>query len=172
MKRVAVLIPITVGVGMLSLLSFMLFHIVKQERPCEERWSSSGWQTSGGDSITVAYPYTVPDELIYDEEQKELNEYFSLVNQHFFDNALPKEIRVVVKADANTYEYGSWDAENRIYINAAKLKGMRSMKMTLLHEMAHVAVIAMHGTENGSHDYKFQKEMLRLARAGAMEGLW
>ena len=39
------------------------------------------------------------------------------------------------------------------------------IRLTLLHEMAHASSSHKHGTQ-------FQKEMLRLAKAGAFKGLW
>jgi hypothetical protein len=39
--------------------------------------------------------------------------------------------------------------------------------MTVLHEMLHVEKPAHKG-----HDWRFDKRMLRLAKAGAFDGLW
>ena len=43
------------------------------------------------------------------------------------------------------------------------------IRQTLLHEMAHAAVNRRQGY---GHGVRFQKEMLRLAKAGAFKGIW
>lgn len=57
--------------------------------------------------------------------------------------------------------------EDEIAISTDLKKGTKLWKFTLLHEMCHLK----HGVTAG-HGPKFEAEMLRLARAGAFEGLW
>ena len=45
---------------------------------------------------------------------------------------------------------------------------------TLIHEMAHLSVLAKHGARGAKthHGLLFQKEMLRLAKAGSLKDIW
>ena len=54
-----------------------------------------------------------------------------------------------------------------ITLNARYAHDERVIGMTLLHEMAHMALWPYKG-----HDKRFEKEMQRLALAGAFKGLW
>lgn len=48
----------------------------------------------------------------------------------------------------------------------------RTWKMTLLHEMVHFKLAGVDKSRHSCQSHMFQKEMKRLANAGAFNGLW
>jgi len=54
---------------------------------------------------------------------------------------------------------------------AIRAIGWKHVAMEVLHEMAHVSVI-LSDTPRGVHGKNFQREMKRLAAAGAFEKYW
>lgn len=96
---------------------------------------------------------------------KELQRWYRLYNNKYFSGKLPP---AKVKFAKMEWMGETYCVLGEIYINKA-LKRWPSggVRFTLLHEMVHLSLppIVMHGP-------RFQKEMLRLAKAGAFEGVW
>lgn len=86
-------------------------------------------------------------------------------NKLYFSNKLPHDIDV--KWKKNMPPIGLWIA-GTILINAAYKKEHMIWRLTLLHEMAHVATAA----EKAEHGPRWKREMRRLARIGAFDKLW
>lgn len=61
---------------------------------------------------------------------------------------------------------GYWDGE-KIALNRAYRRDDKIWRFTLLHEMVHMSL-----EPERSHGKAFQREMLRLAKAGAFKDLW
>lgn len=98
---------------------------------------------------------------------KELYKEYLVYRQKYFPN-LPEDVNVVF---APTDCYGEvWldDKETwTIRIDPKYAIEKRMWQLTLLHEMSHMAIHPYQG-----HGKKFQKEMLRLADAGALRKVW
>jgi Zn-dependent peptidase ImmA (M78 family) len=60
-----------------------------------------------------------------------------------------------------------YQLDNEIAINTWLRDWPTLWRWTLLHEMVHLFL-----PDHADHGEKFQKEMLRLARAGAFRNLW
>lgn len=68
--------------------------------------------------------------------------------------------------------FNSSTCEPSIIYVARELRGMSSVaELTLLHEMVHLAILS-EGDRRTQHGRKFELRMLRLAKQGAMCGLW
>lgn len=61
-------------------------------------------------------------------------------------------------------------ARFKIHLAKWTKKSPKILAMTLLHEMVHVKLWDIPGIVD--HGHRFDKEMKRLARAGAFNGLW
>lgn len=95
-----------------------------------------------------------------------LEKTYRLYNRKYFGNRLPKTPDVDLRwADIPEmgYEQGGEIVLNKRYRHRASV-----WKFTLLHEMVHLSQPKV----KHDHGKEFQKEMLRLARAGAFKGLW
>lgn len=101
---------------------------------------------------------------------KKLRYWFRRYNKKYFSNRLP-EISVKFKDITRAKCIGQthYECYKPVYVAIDnELKTWSDMaKMTLLHEMCHVALPL-----RVNHGPRFQDEMLRLARAGAFNGLW
>lgn len=99
----------------------------------------------------------------------QLKRWFRQYNQKYFDGGLPSDTRIsycwVTKAHGNCNLES--DGKFHIRINPDGTGTREARKFTLLHEMCHVKL-----WPNGAHGKAFNQEMLRLATAGAFEGLW
>ncbi len=119
---------------------------------------------------------------------KTLCRYYKAYNEVYFKNELPacetvfRDLQKMSKGAIGHYtpvEYeifrgGKWTPHrktHRIEIDP-KAKYMNVLwQSTLLHEMAHLSVGLKHKRVK-SHGTIWQKEMLRLATAGAFKNLW
>lgn len=81
-------------------------------------------------------------------------------NRKFFNSRLPKNTKLCWE---NMYEMG-YQQGDKIAINRQDRKRSRVWQFTLLHEMCHIL--------HPNHGPGFQREMLRLAKAGAFKNLW
>jgi hypothetical protein len=98
----------------------------------------------------------------------DLRRYYRVANKLYFQNKLPK---------INLYFKPMWRTSGRtallncapawIEINENLRPFAAITVMTVLHEMLHVEVPKAEG-----HGWRFDKRMLRLAKAGAFSGLW
>lgn len=107
---------------------------------------------------------------------KELREAYHDYNQKYFKGKLP-EAGVRVEWDATTDAKGNiastwftnYAGEGQCYqigVNPQLKDFRRVWKFSLLHEMAHIK------TRDPEHGRRFQREMLRLAKAHAFDDLW
>lgn len=105
-----------------------------------------------------------------------LQQAYLAYNAKYFKNRLPRNC-ILRWSSRLTHAMGrqAWfrrlDADFDIpviEISSRYRASKRTTLLTLLHEMVHLALPAK-GAPHGPH---FQKEMLRLARAGAFKGLW
>ena len=105
-------------------------------------------------------------------------------NREFFDGKLPEGVKLYYapkldKVDtrdgkhrstcAVTYFYK--EAPPKIIIRKTATSNMRHIASDLLHEMVHVA-IPKADCEDRNPDSVFQKEMKRIAKAGAFQNVW
>ena len=105
-------------------------------------------------------------------------------NREFFDGKLPEGVKLYYapkldKVDtrdgkhrstcAVTYFYK--EAPPKIIIRKTATSNMRHIASDLLHEMVHVAKPET-DCEDRNPDSVFQKEMKRIAKAGAFQNVW
>jgi hypothetical protein len=98
-----------------------------------------------------------------------LRSYYCWANAEYFRNALPKDIpmRFAKMRDVGK----TWVDGNGVILEILvtdKLRSFQAMTMqVVLHEMLHVEKPSCMG-----HGWQFDRRMLRLAKAGAFDGLW
>jgi len=111
---------------------------------------------------------------------RNLERIYRTYNRKFFDGQLPHDTRIwfvsIDNEDARTCTHGVTlgveDKETKhlsfeIFINPDTHIDRSQVRLTLLHEMAHIKNYPYMG-----HGKRFEEEMLRLALRGAMKGLW
>ncbi|HTV07820.1 MAG TPA: SprT-like domain-containing protein [Candidatus Aquilonibacter sp.] len=100
---------------------------------------------------------------------RQLRRWYRDFNRRFFGGCLPSDADVLyapvdgAHGDALVESNG----EFTVRINPACAIDWRIVRMTLLHEMAHLKLWPYR-----AHGERFEKEMQRLACAGAFKGLW
>lgn len=94
----------------------------------------------------------------------DLAAWYRQYNKKYFGGSLPK---ASVRFADMTWLGVSHLGDDSIEICKATRKWPRVVRGTLLHEMAH-----MNLPSNIMHGPKFEREMLRLAKAGAFKGVW
>ncbi len=95
-----------------------------------------------------------------------LPEIYADFNRRFWKGKLPRDVQVRWKRGLSVAAW--YDGDRLITINSY-LKGWECLvKMTLLHEMAHVST----RSECQEHGPRWQAEMRRLARDGAFAPFW
>lgn len=99
----------------------------------------------------------------------ELQQMYRHFNKKWFKNRLPKNLRIAY-ANIDGLGITNFEAEKpkSIQISQRIQWSLSETAMTLFHEMVHVS-LPYHSREHGR---KFQREMLRLAKAGAFKGRW
>jgi hypothetical protein len=113
-----------------------------------------------------------------------LAKLYNLYNQRFFAGNLPEGVRLYFaqkldKVDtrdgkhrstcAVTYFYK--EGPPKIIIRKTATSNMRHIASDLLHEMVHISMPNA-DCENRNHNSVFQKEMKRIANAGAFNQVW
>jgi hypothetical protein len=86
-------------------------------------------------------------------------------NKLWFNNELPTDI--IVRWSHKLSIMARWD-NGEITINAKFKKWDAVWKLSLLHEMCHVAT----DDEPEEHGPRWKREMLRLAKLGVLDKLW
>lgn len=100
--------------------------------------------------------------------ERYLRHWYRLYNNRYFNGELPETIDIffarlrMCKGDCDIDQGGEFIV--RIHY---RQKHYRTTRFTLLHEMVHVKL-----NPYGGHGPVFDKEMLRLATAGAFRRLW
>lgn len=92
---------------------------------------------------------------------------YAAYNRRYFRSRLPKDITLRWTSRLPN-GYGLFDGDNTIYINRDHRKWKKMWRLTLLHEMAHLAT----ASEKAEHGPQWLREMRRLARIGAFNKLW
>lgn len=107
---------------------------------------------------------------------KALREFYGAYNYMYFGSRLPKNAILsfgIPPRDDSAYVDIRGKGDDRLIeiIIDERLKGMDCIvAQKIIHEMAHVDVDLT--SPRVQHGPKFEKRMLELARAGAMEGIW
>jgi hypothetical protein len=109
------------------------------------------------------------------QSDPELKRWYAYYRKKYFDNRLPETAEVDIYYAEMPELYGYADSDDDppehdhfiIEIERWCIEHPIVAKMTLLHEMAHLATFPYEG-----HGEPFQKEMLRLAKLGAFRRLW
>jgi hypothetical protein len=99
-----------------------------------------------------------------------LLQFYQFFNKRYFSNRLPKDMPVAFrKIDTLGNTVIHRQTFRPLYIQVSdKLRFSSRLAMgTVLHEMVHVA----HPKKRGHRGW-FDKEMLKLVKRGAMNGLW
>jgi predicted SprT family Zn-dependent metalloprotease len=99
----------------------------------------------------------------------QLRRWYRDYNRRFFGGALPADADVFYAPidGAHGDALGESNGEFTLRINPACAIDLRVVRMTLLHEMAHLKLWPYR-----THGPRFEQEMQRLAVAGAFKGLW
>jgi len=110
---------------------------------------------------------------------------YNLYNEVFFDDRLPKDTVLYFVPDIDgvkskaaqhrrTNAVTRWYADKPIHILIRRTpeKSMRYIMGDLLHEMCHVANPRAKCSSEGVYGGVFDREMKRLAAAGAFEFIW
>jgi hypothetical protein len=111
-----------------------------------------------------------------------LKKLYNLYNKNFFNNRLPQDTTLYyapkldkVKSDSHqnrsmcAVTYWFDDRPNIIVIRRTKTKSIRHIVSDLLHEMCHLSAPYSDCEKSNT---KFQREMKRLANAGAFYNVW
>lgn len=100
---------------------------------------------------------------------RQLRRWYRDYNRRYFGGRLPVDTVCYYSTVDHCYGDCACDAAGRftIRVNPDITSRRCSRRFTLLHEMAHVAV-----WPRRTHGKYFDSEMLRLANAGALKGLW
>jgi hypothetical protein len=116
----------------------------------------------------VALYFQTKETLVY-YSKRCLRRAYDYYNRRYFKNKLPHNAELIF-----TEHVGSaigmtmLGFDPPVIMIAERIRQFGStVDLTLLHEMAHIKL-----GKRVNHGKKFQKEMLRLANAGAMEDLW
>jgi hypothetical protein len=90
-------------------------------------------------------------------------------NKRYFSNGLPKDLVVAYAHLKHCFGLTECFKNRPLYIllDWELRKSMSHSALTILHEMVHVRYPKLEG-----HGPRFHKEMLRLAKAGAMRPWW
>lgn len=104
-----------------------------------------------------------------------LSDFYTVFNIKYFRNRLPEALVVfkkMPKTQADYLGYSLLFAKDsgetpEIHISDSLKRWPTVVVSTLLHEMVHVSL-----PRNSFHGPRFEKEMLRLAKAGAFRGVW
>jgi hypothetical protein len=101
---------------------------------------------------------------------RQLRRWYRLYNRKYFRGKLPSSIFIVYETVERAYG-DCWVTPEgwfRIRVNPDLCVGRSARRFTLMHEMVHVDLWGV----NDRHGPIFDAQMLRLAAAGAMKGLW
>jgi hypothetical protein len=104
-----------------------------------------------------------------------LKKIYNTYNRKFFDNTLPHDTQIGYNDEMegkHGLTLGIFDDESNhlfffIYISPTTHSDKAQLKLTVLHECAHVKLYPYM-----KHGKRFEEEMYRLAGRGAMKGLW
>lgn len=112
---------------------------------------------------------------------KQLRRSYLFYNRKYFGGKLPKNTECGFfespPADARGEVYCRSPEElskgqpHAIWINRHYCRDANSILLILLHEMIHLHLMTKHDSRQG-HGPKFQREQLRLVKAGALNDLW
>ena len=100
---------------------------------------------------------------------RQLRRWYRAANERWFAGALPDDTDLLYARCEGCSAIADRDASEAFFIqiNPAYAIDRRMVQLTLLHEMTHIALWPYK-----RHGNRFEAEMLRLAKAGAMKGKW
>ena len=101
-------------------------------------------------------------------ESFKLRRAYEEYNRKYFENKLPEVDEVVLRWSKRELSICGYNKGDEIVINRKDRKRDSIWKMTLLHEMCHLAT----EHEQALHGKLWKKEMRRLARIGAFDKIW
>lgn len=106
-------------------------------------------------------------------ECENLQAWYAGFNEEYFLGALPKNTIVTYGDPGRLNMAISFESSGRNFIVLSKElnKAPRVAHGTLIHEMVHIATRNVDHSLDG-HGPVFQREMLRLAEAGAFSSIW
>lgn len=106
-------------------------------------------------------------------EKLDLDLWYSGYNESLFNNQLPRDTRVVWSdVDQTCGEtFPRSDGGFLITISPSCNVTRAEALLTLIHEMVHIHQWYTNKAF-GAHGPMFEKEMIRIADSGALEGLW
>lgn len=108
---------------------------------------------------------------------KPLEKLYRCYNKQFFSGRLPKYKVMFISKFSSKTQVGECDPTKHVIKIAKGIKNYPcEVKMTLFHEMVHAKLLEgkqiTFKVAYNYHSNKFQREMLRLAKAGAFKGIW
>jgi hypothetical protein len=95
-----------------------------------------------------------------------LDRTYARYNRLYFRNSLPRNTIVKFGRLSDCIAEVTWAEPPIIVIHKRFRPWKKLVLFSLLHEMAHL------GSEDFGHGQAWQREMMRLARAGAFATLW
>jgi hypothetical protein len=111
-----------------------------------------------------------------------IQRFYRMANRRYWHGRLPLDVKV--RWDAKLYAkeraigiMQSVPGVGVLIVLSTKLRCCAGLVgLVMLHEMAHLAILARAGNFGAggrdSHGAAFQREMVRLAKAGAFKNLW
>ena len=112
------------------------------------------------------------------KHETKIERFYRIANRRYWGGRLPCD--VIVRWDAGLLRRDRCVGMLQHYpgvcivirISSILRKSPGLAGLVIMHEMAHLAVQLRLGKAYGGHGLVFQREMLRLARAGALSTLW
>ena len=97
-----------------------------------------------------------------------LRRWYREFNRKWFADELPHDVDIFYAPLNDTIAEMTWDEAGTPVIRIYPIFSIcsRMVRLAILHEQAHIHL------RSTSHGPLFQAEMVRLAKAGAMKGLW
>lgn len=103
----------------------------------------------------------------------QLHRLYRRLNRKWFSNKLPHDTIVAWEPRLNRIPIQAQlvdEDEPLVILHNPHLRHLTNLvEFNMLHEMAHIATL---NKESDDHGPRFQREMMRLARAGAFERIW
>lgn len=96
-----------------------------------------------------------------------LHRAYRAYNRRYFGNLLPNPPDVTIRWEELGNQLMGYQLEDEIVINRKDRHRESLWRLTLLHEMLHLAL-----PDEKAHGKRFQDGMLRLAKMGAFRNLW
>lgn len=110
------------------------------------------------------------------EEQHFLNRWYAATNETYFDDQLPKDVKVIIEEISDDETIAQTEPlGNKKYIIEIDPRWNNDageQELSLDHEICHVYLMEQNGDGDREHGERFQNCMKRLAAENAFRGLW